>query len=345
MPSIKIESEDHWHDLRMQHVGGSDIASLFYEIEYPADDGGPPVVEVQSITDPIRPGGRPLACLSPYKSGYRLWLEKAGKLKPEFIENERIDAGHFLEAALAAWAMKKWPDQPMRKVRRYITHPQITGWGATLDYETVTGLRPVEFKNVDFLVFRDQWGSPDDGINTPPLHIMLQLQAQLGVTGKSEGDIIACVGGNELKRATFSLHEPTQLKIAKAVAEFWTSVAVGKPPLAFADIETASDYHRFGNSNASGVELSDPVFDDICRELIATRDAIKRHEAIRSNLEGRIAMAMGNLSAGATTRALTASYKIAWPVVVRPAQMYPAKWVDEITYRQGLRITPIKERK
>lgn len=345
MPNIRIESDDHWHDLRNSHIGGSDVAGLFYEVEIPAErHGDPPTMTIQSITDPLPPGARPMACLSPYKTGYRLWLEKAGKLKPDFVDNERVDAGKFLEEGLAKWAVSKWPEAPLRKVRRYMTHPQIQGWGATLDYETVTGLRPVEFKNVDALIFKDQWGTPDDGVNTPPIHIMLQLQAQLGVSGKDEGDVIVCVGGNELKRATFKLHDETQIKIGKAIAEFWVSVALNKPPLAFADIDTASAFYRYGTPD-HGVALNDPSFDVICRRILRLRRARARIETIENNLEGRIAAAMGALSGGAATKALTGGHRISWPVVVRPGQMYPAKWVDELTYRQGLRISEGKNGK
>jgi predicted phage-related endonuclease len=341
MAYIKIESEDHWRDLRMQHIGGSDVAALFYEVEIPGDGERGPQVVIQSMTDPLPPGAMPLQCLSPYKSGYRLWLEKAGKIEPDAADNERTDAGTFLEAGLAQWAMKKWPDKPIRKVRRYMTHPRIQGWGATLDYETVKGLRPVEFKNVDALVFRDQWGTDraDGGIETPPLHIMLQLQAQLGVSGRTEGDIIACVGGNTLLRTTFKLHEPTQLKIAKAIAEFWRDIALDRAPVAFADAATASDLYRFGEKDV-GVELADPIFNRYCRKLITLRRQRQRIENVESILAGRIEAAMGGLSSGRATKALTSEYAISWPVVERPGMMV-SKWIPDLVYRQGLRIKEI----
>lgn len=338
MGNIKIVDDDHWHAIRAEHVGGSEIASLFYEVELPTAAGQPPVVEIMSMTDPMPEGARPLNCLSPYKSGYRLWLEKAGQLKPAMVEGERIDAGTFLESGLAAWAMKKWEDLRMRKVRRYMTHEIIGGWGSTLDYETITGLRPVEFKNVDGMIYRDQWAETDGAIDAPPLHINLQLQAQLGVSGRDEGEIIACVGGNELKRGTFKLHALTQEKIGKAIAQFWLSVRNGKPPLAFADIDTAAEFYRYGTKDRA-VEIEDPVLDKLCGDYLLLKTDIDRKTKLSDMIAGRLAIAMGVLSEGAATRATTAGHSIVWPVVLRPAQMYPARWSDEITYRQGLRIT------
>ena len=64
-----ILSDEHWHSMRKQNVGGSDIATLFD--------------------------------VSPYKTKFTLWHEKAGNVTEDNEGNSRTDWGKRLEAGIA----------------------------------------------------------------------------------------------------------------------------------------------------------------------------------------------------------------------------------------------------
>lgn len=335
MPSLKFSSEAEWLTLRDQHVGGSDIAALFNQWLLP--DGTTRMLHVYEAPPE---GALHVECVSPYKPSFRFWQEKAGRLAPDFAETERVTAGKHLEPALAAWAQQKWPDWKLRKVRRYLRHDECEGWGASLDYEAVEpGYPPVEFKNVDFLIFRDQWEGEGEDL-TPPLHINLQLQAQIGVTKADHGWIVCCVGGNNLKRVRVPRHEATQQRLREAIDLFWEGVRSGAEPTWLADADTISRLAVLDpvDSKAPAVELDG--------NEAACRDARrylrwKRHaDFVAGQLDGMKARLGSHMLD--RTKAVSPDVTITWPVVTRAAKMVPARWQEEKTYRGGFTV---KERK
>lgn len=62
---IEVKNEDHWHELRAKHIGGSEVASIF---------------------------GR-----SSYETPWQLWQRKAGNLNEPFDE-KFTRAGRYFES-------------------------------------------------------------------------------------------------------------------------------------------------------------------------------------------------------------------------------------------------------
>lgn len=333
--SVPVPDEAAWHSIRESHIGGSEIASLFYRWRLP--DGQEAVLH---MFEEVPQDAVILECLSPYTTGFRLWQEKAGRLKPGFVENERVDAGTFLEPALADWSKKKW-EWPLRKVRRYIQHDDVTGWGASLDYEMhgagLSGV-PVEFKNVDFLIFRDQWMVDDGEIVLPPLNLLLQVQHQIGAAGADHGWIVACVGGNKLHRGRIERHEASQKKIAEAIEAFWQSVRAGVSPDHVADYETAKTLLAEGDKAAVTDLTEDAEFPSMCRRYLRIKRHMERVETRMENLKGRIATRIGD-----GTKAKTAGFRLSWPSITRPEKMIPARVQTALTYRGALTISRMEE--
>lgn len=348
MPSIRFNGEAEWLALREKFVGGSEIASLFNQWLLP--DGSYAILHAYEAP----PEGAEFdQCLSSYQSSFGLWMHKAGRLASDFKENERVTAGKFLEPALAAWAQQKWPEWKLRKTARYLQHDAIPGWGCSLDYEVVApGHPPVEFKNVDFLVFRDQWGAgEDDGDGDfdnliPPIHIQLQLQAQIGVTKADHGWIVVCVGGNRLYRVRVERHEPTQERLAAAIDLFWSAVEAQTPPTWLADYDTVSKLAVLNvNDMAAAIDLSD---NPAARVDAARYMRWNKHSAyVKGHLDrmkARLGMSMLDFTRakfGEEPGDLT----IVWPIGGRPAKMIPEKWQDEKTWRMGLTVKPIPQPK
>lgn len=336
MPNLKFANEAEWLTLRDQHVGGSDVASLFNRWLLPEGK----TVTLHAYEAPPE-GALHIECVSPYKSSFALWQEKAGKLPQSFEETERMQAGTHLEPALASWAQAKWPEWKLRKVRRYIRHDAEPGWGCSLDYEAIeTGMPPVEFKNVDYLVFRDQWSGEGEDLD-PPLHINLQLQAQIGVTKADHGWIVLCVGGNKLERVRVPRHDPTQERLAEAIGMFWQGVRDGAEPAWLADMDTVKRLAVMDvddSASATAVDLTD---DDAARRDVRRFMRWKRHsDFVTGQLDGmkaRLGMRMLD-----RTKATCPDGSISWPLVTRAAKMVPAKWQDEKQWRGGFTVRPAK---
>ncbi|MCW2242762.1 hypothetical protein [Azospirillum canadense] len=314
MNAILPKSRDDWHELRAQHVGGSEIASLFYlwqlangQLAYLHMFEMPPA------------GATMLGCVSRHTTGFRLYHQKAEILPPEDLDgNERIRLGRCLEAGIAEAARDKWAPWPLRKVHRYLRHAAVPGMGASRDYEEhAEGLPPVEIKNVDYLVFQDLWQAKGDDIEAPPIDITLQLQHQIACERihAPHGWIIACVGGSSLKRGRIERHEPTIAKIEQAVAAFWAAIAAGTPPLDVADFDTVADLSLLGAGVRSApLDLTmDNRLPTLCARLLKTQSIRKRAESAESRVKAEIATKLG--AAPETIRAKAAGFNITWVYV------------------------------
>jgi predicted phage-related endonuclease len=200
---LEIPDREAWHALRARHLGASEVAALF-------------------------------GAQAPYQPGvYALWQAKAGRVPLPPVDIPRAAWGLRLEDAIAAGAAEQqgWEVLP----GRYASHP--SGLGATLDRIIAApspadyaagcvGPGALELKNVDWLQTRR--GRAWEG--EPPLHVLLQLQAQLVATGFTWGAIAWLVGGNDLRVLRFTARPAVQAEIAKRVAAFWQSIRDDQPP-------------------------------------------------------------------------------------------------------------------
>ena len=186
-----------WHALRAKHIGASEVAALF------------------NMQAAFQPGI------------YALWMDRAGRVPLPPVEIERAKWGLLLEDAIAAGAAEAqgWEIQP----GRYASHE--SGVGATLDRIIASdpneqGPGALELKNVDMLqTLRGKaWAGE------PPMHVLLQLQAQLLATGFTWGAIAWLVGGNELRMLRFKAKPAVQREIEKRARAFWQSIAEDQPP-------------------------------------------------------------------------------------------------------------------
>lgn len=196
-------SREDWLKMRSGFVGASEVAALFN-----AQAGYQPGV-------------------------YALWMAKAGRVPLPAVDTPRAAWGLLLEDAIAAGAAAQhgWDVRP----GVYATHE--CGLGATLDRiiaapaaadyaEGYVGPGVLELKNVDWLQTRR--GKAWEG--EPPMHVLLQAQAQMLATGFTWGAIAWLVGGNDLRVLRYKARPAIQAEIARRVAAFWTSIEEDRPP-------------------------------------------------------------------------------------------------------------------
>lgn len=332
MNAIVPHSEEHWHELRAANIGGSEIASLFYLWALP--DGTPAYYHMFE-TPPE--GAQMVGCCSPYKTGYRLYYEKAERLPTPPLGGDRILAGQCIEPAIAEMARQKW-DWKIRKVRRYIQHPEVRGMAASLDYEEVSaGYPPVEIKNVDGIIFAERWQAEGDEITNPPLYITLQLQHQLAV-GKAEyGGIVCLVRGCEIKRQIIYRHEPTLRRTEEAVRAFWEAIETGREPFGIADYDTTADLWSI-ESDRKLVDLSqDNRAYDLCQRFVTLNAQKKRIEHMLDRTKAELALKMEDAS-----KATLNGYSVTWPNIHRKEKLIPARMQEEKQYRGGMQVKELQ---
>lgn len=191
---IRIVSDDHWHALRREHIGGSEVAALF--------------------------GAHAQL------THYELWHQKAGLLPaPDLGGNDRVFWGTVLEPAIAQGVASKtgWN---VRKVRSYFSCRPELRLGCSLDYEIVAhdrGPGVLEIKTADWLVAKE-WGGE------PPLSYELQLQSYFRGTGRGWGAMAVLVGGNDLRIFDYERRPKTLALVEREVALFWKSIEEKRAP-------------------------------------------------------------------------------------------------------------------
>ena len=189
-----------WLALRQRYVGASEVAALFH----------------------AQPD---------YALGHlALWMVKAGRMEPPKVDTPRTRAGLALEDAITALAA----DQEGWTIAPGVYASHACGLGATLDRiitapgandEGMSGPGCLELKVVDWLQHRRGWTGGE-----PPLHILLQLQAQLLCTGYSWGAVAALVGGNEVHVYRYTARPRLHADMVRRVSGFWQSIEAGRTP-------------------------------------------------------------------------------------------------------------------
>jgi len=160
---IKINSPQHWHDIRAKHIGASEVAGL--------------------------------ANLSPYTTAYALYHVKAGTSPAPRVNEWSVSVGSAMESAIAEFYAKE-NNLDLAKVEEYHQCAAQPFLGATLDYNfTSREGKPIaiEIKHVTTWGWRDHGWSP--GEDYMPPHIEMQLVAQLLATGWQEGRVVAFCDG------------------------------------------------------------------------------------------------------------------------------------------------------
>jgi len=188
--------------------------------------------------------------LSPYLTEFDLFMRKTGKLSDEIEQTDRMTWGLRLQDAIALGVAQDLGIR-VRRIGTYWRHSDEPRMGASFDFEIVdhpSGPGLMEIKNVDFIVYRDEWSA-----NEAPPHIEVQFQHQLEVANRDWGIIVAMVAGNTPKVIHVERDREMGAGIRRAVAKFWNRVDKNIPPAPdfTKDAETIRTLYR----DASGAPM------------------------------------------------------------------------------------------
>lgn len=162
---------------------------------------------------------------------------------------------------------------------------------ATLDGR-IEGGPLVEAKTSGILYpTRDEWG--DDGTDEVPEAYLLQVQAQLLVTGAELAYLAALIGGRGFAMFKIPPHAGLKYAISVKSEAFIRSLASDTPPPEPPQLDTLKRLHRQPQKVLPG----SPELDDLYEQLEAAKAANKATEESRDLLQRQVLAMLGDAEA------------------------------------------------
>lgn len=275
MQVINPTSEQHWLELRAQDITSTEVGALF---------GIDSATYIPTL--------------------FELWNRKQGRVVVDFEENERTKWGKRFEDSIANGVANdnNWT---VRKMSEYIRDPELR-IGASFDYSIEEIKDPIsgaviqregcfEIKNVDSMQLKQKWiiEKDDEGNETieAPLHIELQVQHQLLVSGRQFTYLAAMVGGNKVILIKRVPDLAVHAAIKQKAAEFWQSIAdnIPPPPNYARDLSTISKLYGYAEVGKvldySGGDLTmDQLVRDYRQAQQDEKAAKERKEALKAEM-------------------------------------------------------------
>jgi len=246
----------------------------------------------------------PVSGISKYgNTRFSIYHTKRGELEDSFVANQRSEVGEEVESAIARLVAKKLGVH----VLRYADFAARDCLGASFDYEIDHRIDDegdpelhewlVEIKNVDYMIFRDQWDKDEHRNVIPPEHITIQTQAQLEVSRRPGTILAALVGGNDLKIVKIARDAEFGAALRKIANEFWDDIKNGVVPEVVA--EDAANAARL-YSYADPSQVLDATGDDELSHKIASYKNLKEKEksvkAEANTIKAQILVEIGEVS-------------------------------------------------
>jgi len=188
--TIIPESREAWLALRTPNVNSTEVGSLFG--------------------------------ISKYATIFELWHYKNKSIEIDFEGNERTEWGLALQDSIAAKVAKDngWT---IRRMDEYMFLPEIR-LGSSFDF-AIGDDGIMEIKNVDGMIYKEEWDEEN-----APLHIEIQIQTQLAVSGRKYCILCALVGGNKAVIIRRERDEQVISAIIEKTKWFWQTIADKKEP-------------------------------------------------------------------------------------------------------------------
>lgn len=247
--------------------------------------------------------------ISPYMTEFELWHNKKNGNIVSIEENERMKWGNALQDAIANEIAKE-QNWNVRRMNEYIRNTSIRA-GSSFDFSIepegtwkvgdlptddpkTPGL--LEIKNVDSLQFKNGWIEDEDGNLEAPLHIEIQVQHQLMVSGRTFAYIGALVGGNNLKLIKREYNPVIGNKIREKIIIFWESIASNTPPSPDfnKDAEFISKLYGFAEPNKTVDMSTNQKFISLATEHTALGKQAKEIEEKRDALKAEMLTMIGD---------------------------------------------------
>lgn len=258
--TIPIASREQWLTDRAQDITSTEIAALWN--------------------------------LSPYVTHFELWHRKHSGASERFEPNARIVWGTRLQDAIAAGIAEDrgWH---VRRIDEYMRDPEER-IGSSFDFEVVSsehGRGLMEIKNVDWLIFRDEWTEGADGLEAPQ-HIEMQVQHQMEVADLPWCALVVLVGGNDAHVVIRLRDREIGRAIRSKAREFWRSIAENRQPVPEYSLDAEFLCSLYGRADDGVVMEADTE----TAELLAEYERLGKAEAQRKEIKARVLERIGRAS-------------------------------------------------
>ena len=255
-----VPRSDEWHADRQKGIGSSDA--------------------------PIITGDAPRSWGDPIELLQRLYGEKTGLIDAaDRPDNALMEWGRRLEPEIASWYAEQPKGHRVQKIGRlhHREHPWMT---ASLDRRTI-GVRPTRLVEIKTAPYGgDEWGEP--GTAEVPMHVLIQTQHQLAVSGYEVADVPVLIRGHDARIYTVERDDALIADLIELEAEFMACVREGRTP----DYAGLADKGRRVKAPVEGEIAADPALDRLIANTYAaveTRKAAEEAErALKAMLTERI---------------------------------------------------------
>lgn len=250
---------------RMSYIGGSDIAAIMGQ--------------------------------SRWKTPYRLWAEKTGKIEmPDLSNVESVEMGTRLEQFVADLFSEK-TGKSVRKAPKTYSHPDypylvahvdrlITGTDELLECKTCSAYKLEEWEN------------------KIPKEYVLQVIWYLGITGRKKGWIACLIGGQKFDYKPIEFDEELFNMMVEKAVKFWEMVQKQIPPLILPeDDEVLSEIYSEHTDDMIKVQEMDERVAYLQEIKMHIEEMQKEKREIETELKTMIADKAG---------LITDTYKVSW---------------------------------
>jgi len=246
--------------------------------------------------------------MSPYLTAFELAVIKKSSEPPEsYQENERMTWGLRLQRAIAEGIAEDYGVK-IRAMSGYATTD--AKMGASFDFEIVgkrdgafegpTTLRDLhgqygtgvlEIKNVDGLVYRNDWKDDE-----APAHIEIQVQHQLHCVERKWAAIGVLVGGNKQLMLWRMRDEEVGRAIAAKTHAFWAELGAGKmPPVQLPeDAQVIKLIYGYAEPGKVLDAQADPDIKALCAEYSVAQKAEVAAKAEKDSAVAKLLMKIGD---------------------------------------------------
>lgn len=213
-----------------------------------------------------------------------LWFEKKYGTIHGGKGNASTALGHKLEPVILAEAEDRLGVQIVDR-QKWIT---LGNNGATLDGRVENNGALVEAKTSGILWRGDQseWG--EDGSDDVPDSYLVQVQAQLLVSGAELGYLAALIGGRGFAMYRIAPQSALMDAIKAKSVEFINSLDSDQPPMEPPQLETLKRIKRQPNKIVSQTEEIDELWEQLTEAKAGSKAAKETEETIQRKLLAKI---------------------------------------------------------
>lgn len=253
--------------------------------------------------------------LSKYSTAFEIAHTKLGTPEAfkEFVATERTTVGLAIQDAIASMVGARCGVDTRPLV---IYAEDDDRLGSSFDYE-LTGVNDakiddercrllfaeygpgiLECKNVDFLIFRNEWQANDAGMIEAPDHIEIQVQHQMEILGREWCVIAVLVGGNRLEIIPRLRDRDVGAAIRGKIREFWQNLALVPPvlpPIELPeDVDIIKRLHGFAEPGKLLDARGDEEITALCAAVTSLGKLKKKAEDDHDSAKARLLMKIGD---------------------------------------------------